>query len=327
MKLKYILILCLMTFIVNSAYAANIKVVTSTPDLKDMVENICGEDVEVESLMRGLENHHAVPLKPSFLVKLSRCDVLIVNGLEYEHAFIPGALLAINKPEIQRGASHYIDCSKYIKPCEIPDQIDLALGDLHPLGASHIHIDPGNGILMCKVIYEQMSSLYPMYAEKWKPHYESYVKQIYAEIQKLQEYVKGTEGLKLVFFHPGWCYVANRFGWIIPSYVEQRAGIPPTPSHINHLINIMRSGNCRLMTIEDCYSLKIPEYVAGRVGNVKVIHIPHHVNAEPGCETYLKFIDTLVKRIADAGREIAGGTGDTNLGNQRRYRGGRSQVP
>ena len=81
------------------------------------------------------------------------------------------------------------------------------------------------------------------------------------------------------------------------------------------------------MTIEDCYSLKIPEYVAGRVGNVKVIHIPHHVNAEPGCETYLKFIDTLVKRIADAGREIAGGTGDTNLGNQRRYRGGRNQAP
>ncbi len=115
MKFRYIIIFSLVIWITNPAHAANIKVVTTTPDLKDMVENICGEDVEVESLMSGPENHHAVPLKPSFLVKLSRCDVLVVNGLEYEHAFIPGALLAINKPEIQRGASHYIDCSNTTK--------------------------------------------------------------------------------------------------------------------------------------------------------------------------------------------------------------------
>ena len=291
-----------MTFTINYSYAQKIKVVASTPDLKDMVENICGEDVDVETLMRGPENHHAVPLKPSFLVKLSRCDVLVVNGLEYEHAFIPGALLTINKPDIQKGASHYIDCSKYIKPCEVPSKLDLALGDLHPLGGSHIHIDPGNGILMCKVIYEQMSSLYPDYAEKWKPRYENYVRQIYTKIQELREYVKGTEGLKLVFYHPGWSYLTDRFGWTKTSYVEQRAGIPPTPSHIDHLINIVRSEKCKLMTIEVCYSLKIPNYVAERVGDVKVIHIPHHVNAEPGCDTYLKFIDVMVKRIADAGR-------------------------
>lgn len=324
MKLRYILIFSLVIWITNPAHAANIKIVTSTPSLKDMVENICGEDVEVESLMKGPESHHAVPLKPSFLVKLSRCDVLVVNGLEYEHAFIPGALLAINKPEIQRGASHYIDCSKYIKANEVPDQIDLALGDLHPLGASHIHVDPGNGILMCKVIYEQMSSLYPDQADKWRPRYENYVKQIYAEIQKLHEYVKGTEGLKLVFFHPGWTYLTDRFGWIKTSYVEQRAGIPPTPSHINHLINIIKGENCRLMTIENCYSLDIPNYVAGRVGNVKVIRIPHNVNAEPGCETYLKFIDTLVKRIADAGREVAS---ETNIRYPKRIRERRGQVP
>jgi ABC-type Zn uptake system ZnuABC Zn-binding protein ZnuA len=304
MKLRYLLIVILMIFVAGPSYAREVKVVTSTPDLKDMVENICGGDVVVESLMRGPENHHAVPLKPSFLVKLSRCDVLVVNGLEYEHAFVPGALLAINKPNIQRGASHYIDTSKYIKPCEVPSKIDLGLGDLHPLGGSHIHIDPGNGILMCKAFFEHMSRLYPKYAEKWRPRYEDYVKQIYAQIEELRAYVKGTEGLKIVFYHPGWSYLTNRFGWIKTSYVEQRAGIPPTPSHINHLINIMKGQNCRLMAIEVCYSLKIPRYVAKRVGNVRVIQIPHHAKALPGCDTYLKFIDELVKRIAGAGREI-----------------------
>jgi len=285
--------------------AAPIQVVTSTPDLKDMVENICGEDVQVNSLMTGVENHHAVPLKPSFLTLLSACDVLIVNGLEYEHAFVPGALMSINKQTIQRGASHYIDASRYIKPCEVPSKIDAVLGDLHPLGASHIHIEPGNGILMVKAIYEKMSELYPDRAANWRPRYEAYVRKIYAKLQELRTYCRGTEGLKVVFYHPGWCYVTDRFGWELVGYVEVRAGVEPTPAHIRQLVENMKGRGAKLLAIEMCYSTKIPDYVAQQVGG-KVIKIPHHTHALPGCGNYIDFLDTLIKSIADAGREVYG---------------------
>ncbi|MEW6040659.1 MAG: metal ABC transporter substrate-binding protein [Elusimicrobiota bacterium] len=156
MKIKLLTVFLIVLLSTDFVFA-KIKVVTSTPELKDMVENICGQDVEAESLMKGPENHHSVPLKPSFIVSLTKCDILIVFGLEYEHAFLPGALLSVSKQEIQRGGVKYIDTSKYIKPEEVPEKIDLALGDLHPYGSSHIHIDPGNGILMCKAIYEGMT--------------------------------------------------------------------------------------------------------------------------------------------------------------------------
>jgi zinc/manganese transport system substrate-binding protein len=295
-------VLCLMGAQVN---AAPIQVVTSTPDLKDMVENICGEDVRVNSLMTGVENHHAVPLKPSFLVLLSACDVLVVNGLEYEHAFVPGALLSINKQTIQRGASHYIDASHYVKPCEVPSKIDMSLGDLHPLGASHVHIEPGNGILMVKAIYEKMSELYPDRAANWKPRYEAYVRKIYAKLQELRTYCQGTEGLKVVFYHPGWCYLTERFGWELVGYVEVRAGIEPTPAHIRQLVESMKGRGAKLLAIEMCYSTKVPDYVAQQVG-AKVIKIPHHTRALPGCDSYIGFLDTLIKSIADAGREVYG---------------------
>ncbi|MBN2505204.1 MAG: zinc ABC transporter substrate-binding protein [Verrucomicrobia bacterium] len=287
------------------AGAAPIKVVTSTPDLKDMVENICGDDVRVESLMTGTENHHAVPLKPTFLVALARCDVLVVNGLEYEHAFLPGALMSVNQQAIQRGASHYIDASQYIKPCEIPSKIDLSLGDLHPLGASHIHIEPGNGILMCKAIYEKMSALYADHAAVWKPRYEAYVRTLYATLQELRAYCQGTEGLKVVFYHPGWCYLTDRLGWDLVGYVEVRAGIEPTPTHLRQLIETIKGRGAKLLAIEACYSTRIPQYVARETG-AKVIKIPHHVNALPGCSTYVDFCKTLTQSIADAGREVYG---------------------
>ncbi len=294
--------LCLLQAQVN---AAPIRVVTSTPDLKDMVENVCGEDVRVKSLMVGTENHHAVPMKPSFLRLLADCDVLVVNGLEYEHAFLPGALMSINKQTIQQGASHYIDTSQYIKPGEVPDKVDLSLGDLHPLGASHIHIEPGNGILMTKTIYEKMSTLYPDRAERWRPRFEAYVRKIYGKLEELREYCKGTEGIKMIFYHPGWCYLTERFGWNLVGYVEVRAGIEPTPSHLQQLIEMMKGRGCKLICPEMCYSPRIPDYLAKQVG-AKVFKIPHHTKSLPGCDTYLEFLDVLIKGIADAGREVYG---------------------
>lgn len=285
--------------------AGPIHVVTSTPDLKDMVESICGDDVKVRTMMKGTENHHAVPLKPSFLVMPSRCDVLVVNGLDYEHAFLPGALMSINNAKIQRGAPNYVDTSRYIKPAEAPARLDPSLGDLHALGSPHTHIDPGNGILMCKAIFEGMSRIYPDRAAGWKPRYVAYVKRVYAKMKELQRLAEATRGLEVVFYHPGWKYLTDRMGWELTGYVEARAGIPPTPKQVQSLVDRMKGSGCRLMAIEMCYSTSIPDYVASQVG-AKVIKIPHHTNAMPGCDTYIRYLETLVRSIHEAGLEIQG---------------------
>ena len=49
------------------AYAQKIRVITTTPELADMTKQIGKELVDVESLTRGVEFMHAVPVKPSFV--------------------------------------------------------------------------------------------------------------------------------------------------------------------------------------------------------------------------------------------------------------------
>jgi ABC-type Zn uptake system ZnuABC Zn-binding protein ZnuA len=229
-----------------------------------------------------------------------------VNGFDYEHAFLPGALMSVNNPDVQKGASHYIDASHHIKPCEVPEKLDLALGDLHPLGSAHVHIDPGNGILMCKAIYEKLRDIYGERADAWKPRYEAYVKKLYAKMKELQtEAAKRSKGLKVVFYHPGWCYLTERMGWELVGYVEARAGIPPTPKDTKQLIDKMRAKGCKLIAVEACYATTVPDYVAAQVG-AKVVQIPHHMKAQPKCESYEQFLETLVTRIIEAGEEAEG---------------------
>jgi len=93
---------------------AKIRVVTTIPDLADMARNIGGDLLEIKSLATGVEDIHAVQMKPSFATLLNRADILLLMGLEVEHAFLPALLEAARNPKILRDAPGYIDCSVYV---------------------------------------------------------------------------------------------------------------------------------------------------------------------------------------------------------------------
>src|ERR671924_2137704 len=106
---------------------AKIQAVATIPDLADMARHIGGDLIEVTSLATGVEDIHAVPMKPSFAVLLNRADVVILLGLEAEHAFLPALLEASRNLRIRRDQPGYIDASIYVRVLEAPTRIDRSL--------------------------------------------------------------------------------------------------------------------------------------------------------------------------------------------------------
>src|SRR3954470_13280798 len=94
--------------------ADKLRVVATIPDLADITRHIGGDLVDVTSLATGVEDIHAVPMKPSFALLMNRADVLVLVGLDVEHAFLPALLEAARNPKILRDAAGYIDCSVYV---------------------------------------------------------------------------------------------------------------------------------------------------------------------------------------------------------------------
>src|SRR2546422_11598208 len=84
-----------------------IYIVTSLPDLADIAARIGGDLVTVESLAKGIEDPHGVPIKPSFVPKLNRAQVEVVMGLEYEHSWIPALLSEARNSKIMKGNIGY----------------------------------------------------------------------------------------------------------------------------------------------------------------------------------------------------------------------------
>jgi zinc/manganese transport system substrate-binding protein len=273
-----------------------IQAVATIPDLADMAKNIGGDLIEVTSIATGVEDIHAVPMKPSFVLLLNRADILFVVGLEVEHAFLPALLEVARNPRILRDAPGYIDCSVYITPLEVPTRIDRSLGDQHPAGNPHINLDPVLGKDMARALADGLTRNYPQYASTFKKNLGTYLAQLDAAIARWEQEAAPLRGIKLVSYHPDLIYFAERFGMEAVGTIEIRPGVDPTPGHIAELEEQMRQEKVDLVVRELHYPAGLAETVAQATG-AKLVELPVMAGGLPQTKDYISFIDYNVRTL------------------------------
>jgi len=279
--------------------ADKLKIVTTIPDLADMTRQVGGEHVDVTSLATGVEDIHAVPMKPSFALLLNRADAVVVVGLEAEHAFMPALLEASRNPKIQRDQPGYIDTSVYVTPLEVPTRIDRSLGDIHPMGNPHINLDPVLGKDMARAIADGLTRLDPAHESTYKENLTAFLAKLDAAIARWEKEAAPLRGKKLVSYHPDLLYFAERFGMEPAGTIEIRAGVDPTPSHIEQLEEQMRRDKVDLVIRELHYPAGLAETVAQATG-AKLVELPVMAGGLPDTKDYISFVNHNVEAMVKA---------------------------
>ena len=279
--------------------AATINVVTSIPDLADVTRHVGGDLVEVKSLATGVEDIHAVPMKPMYAVTLNRADILVVLGLEAEHAFIPGLLDAARNPKILPDAPGYINASVDIQPLEVPTRLDRSLGDQHPLGNPHYNLDPVRMKDAARAIADGLSRNYPENAATFKQNLDAYLATLDTAIARWMQEAAPLKGRKLVSYHPDMVYFAQRFGMEAVGIIELRAGVDPTPAHVEELEKMMKDQHVTFVIRELHYPAGLSETVA-QVTGATLVQLPVMSGGLPQTQTYVDFIDYNLKTMLAA---------------------------
>ena len=279
---------------------SKIKVVATIPDLADMARHIGGDLLDVSSIATGVEDIHAVPMKPSFATVLNQADVLLLLGLEAEHAFLPALIEASKNPKILRDAPGYIDCSTYVDVLEVPTRIDRALGDQHPMGNPHYNLDPVSMKEAARAIADGLGRNYPEHKAVFQKNLDAYLAELDKNIARWEKEAAPLKGKKVVSYHPDLIYFADRFGMETFGTIEIRAGVPPTPSHIEELEESMRKNKVDFVVRELHYPAGLAETVAQATG-AKLVELPAMVGGVPQAKDYISFVDynlqTMLKAV------------------------------
>src|SRR5215813_6184488 len=266
--LKFLVVLLLA--LPMSAFAqGKLNVVATTEDLGALAREVGGDKVSVTSLAKGYQDPHFVDPKPSFILAVSRADVLIVVGRELEIGWLPPLLSSSRNSKIQPGAKGYLDASLNVRILEIPTgQITRAMGDVHPLGNPHYWLEPGNGRRIAQAIRDKLSEVSPSDAAYFAQRYTDFDGRLAAAEKRWDATMAPYKGTKLVTYHRSWPNFMERFGLDVMGYVEPKPGIPPSPSHTLELITDMKAQGVKLIVVEPYFDKKTPDSIASQVGGI-----------------------------------------------------------
>src|SRR5436305_10038407 len=142
----------------GSAAEAKLRVVSSLQDFASIAQSIGGDRIETLALAKGYQAPHFVDAKPSFVLQLSRADLLIVAGLELEIGYLPPLLDQSRNDKVHPGNPGYLDASVGCDILQRPTtQVTRAMGDVHPYGNPHYWTDPENGRVLARAIAARLT--------------------------------------------------------------------------------------------------------------------------------------------------------------------------
>src|ERR1051326_41655 len=163
----------------NCEAASKLNVITATQDLAALAAEVGGDRITVEAIAKGYQDPHFVEPKPSFLLKLTKADLLIVVGLQLEIGWLPPLITQSRNAKVQVSGKGYLDASNYAQILEKPTgQVTRAMGDVHPLGNPHYWLDPDNGRRIAKAIADKMSELQPSDGAYFAQRYADFDKRL-----------------------------------------------------------------------------------------------------------------------------------------------------
>jgi zinc/manganese transport system substrate-binding protein len=296
---KAVLLASLFLALAGPVFAA-VKVVSSIQDFASIADSVGGQRVETFSLSRGYQDPHFVEPKPSFILKLSRADLLIVAGLELEVGYLPPLLDQSRNSKIRPGSAGYLDASVGCDILERPTGVvTRAMGDVHPFGNPHYWLDPSNGRVIARAIAAKLTALDPGGAADYQRNLATFEATLDAGDRKWKGMLAPYAGTEVVTYHNSWPNFLKHFDLKAAGYIEPKPGIPPSPSHTVELINLMTARKTPVILMEPYFDERTPRSVANKTGATLLKFVPS-VGGVPQAKDYVSLFDYDVKILADA---------------------------
>jgi zinc/manganese transport system substrate-binding protein len=300
MKTTYLVALTLIVASFAASADAKLRVVTSLQDFASIADAVGGDRVETFALAKGYQDPHFVDAKPSFVLKLSRAELLIVAGLELEIGYLPPLIDQSRNERIHPGSPGYLDASVGCDILQRPTQVvTRAMGDVHPYGNPHYWTDPENGRVIARAVAAKLTELDPAGKATFEANLASFEARLTEGEARWRAMMAPFAGTKVVTFHESWPNFAKYFQLDIVGTVEPKPGIPPSPSHTLEIINLIMADKVPVILVEPYFDIKTPNYIGAKTGATVLTFYPS-VGGIPEIKDYIGLFDYDVNALVGA---------------------------
>lgn len=294
--MKKILVLFISCLGMTLSYAGNIKVVTTTMDLKSITELIGGNKVSVLSIATGYQNPHFVDPKPSYIIGLSNANMFVTVGLDLETGWSPQLVSSSRNTKIQKGSVGYVDASDGVGLLQVPSSVNRGEGDIHIYGNPHYWLDPLIGKVIARNIADGLVRVDPSNKAFYEINLQAFYKKLDEKLKEWSTKMAAFKGTKIIAYHNEWVYFEKRFGLQVVDFMEPKPGIPPSPSQLVKVIKEIKANNIKVIISSPYFTTSSSDVVAKQTG-VKELTLATSVGAFDGIKNYFDLFDYNIDHL------------------------------
>ncbi len=221
--------------------AADVKVFACEPEWAALAREVGGDKVSVFSATSDRQDPHYIRARPSLIARIRQADLLFCSGGGLEIGWLPILLQRGAPARVQPGQSGYLMAVDHVTVLEKPRVVDRSLGDIHPEGNPHVHLDARNIAPLAREVAERLSRIDSANASTYRKGADRFIRSWQEALSDWRAKARPLKGMPVVVHHKTWSYLVNWLGLNEVATLEARPGIPPTPAHLNRLLSSMKS--------------------------------------------------------------------------------------
>jgi zinc transport system substrate-binding protein len=238
------------------------KIITvSIAPFKYFVEEIAGNDFEVNVMVPAGSNPHIYEPFPEQIYKLRKSVAYISNGyLGFEMTWL----------------DRFYETNRTMKKLSLGEKIDPIVSEHHNDGDHvegadpHYWVSPKCALIMASSIYEFLCNLNPAQKLQYEKNYQGLVSRIQETDKKAQDYFSGIQSRSFMIYHPNLGYLARDYG--LEEIPVEYEGKEPTPSRMKDLIDRAKRENLKIIFVQREYDTKNAKAIANEIGGeIKII--------------------------------------------------------
>lgn len=297
---RLITILFALTVLGHSAEArAAVNVFACEPEWGALAKEIGGDNVKATNATTGTQDPHHVRAKPSLLAAMRGADMVFCTGAGLEAGWLPVLMQQAAGSSVQPGQPGNLMAADFVALMGKPQRVDRAMGDIHPEGNPHIQTDPRNILAVAKALAERLTQVDPANTAAYQKSLADFTARWQAATAKWASDAAKLQGVPVVVYHDQWNYLNRWLGLKEVAALEDKPGVPPTPSHLQDVLATSKASGVKIILLTPFDNGDAAQWLAEQTG-AKIVRLPFTVGGTDGTDTLLSMFEQTLSLIEGA---------------------------
>jgi zinc/manganese transport system substrate-binding protein len=277
---------------------ADLRILATTQDWGALARELGGDHVDVYVATSARQDVHRVEARPSLIARARTANLIVATGAELEAGWLPVLVQESGNSRIQPGTPGYFEAAAQVSLLEAPSRLDRSLGDIHPQGNPHIHLDPRNIALVAKALAARFAALDRANADAYAQRARDFEARWSAAMTRWQRKGAPLKGATVVVIHRDQAYLTGWLGLEEVAAIEPKPGVPPSAGYLGQLVMKLTAAPPRMILRNAYNDAKAVNWLSQRI-HVPVVLLPYSVGGTPeATDLFGLFDDTLDRLLA-----------------------------